>query len=114
MSAESNEPVDRTALGERIRRSWDELQAAVGPLDDGLLIAPGPEGWSAKDHLAHLVRWEEYLLAALEGRDIATALDLAGGQDRDEDAINAVLHERDAGRSAEEVRRLLADTHAGV
>jgi len=112
MSAESNATVDRTELDERIRRSWDELLQAVGALDDGLLTAPGPEEWSVKDHLAHVARWEEYLLAALEGRDPAAALGLPGGQD--EDAENAVLYARDAGLSAEEVRRLLADTHAAV
>lgn len=112
MSAESNATVDRTALDERIRRSWDELQEAVGALDDGLLTAPGPEGWSVKDHLAHVARWEEYLVAALEGRDPAAALGLTGGQDADVE--NAILHARDAGLSPEEVRRMLADMHAAV
>lgn len=106
--------MDRSALLERIERSWDALQDAVEDLDERQLTEPGPEGWSVKDHLAHLVRWEEYLLAALDGRSGLAALGLDDGQERDENAINAVLHLRDAGRPPAEVRRLLADTHDRV
>ncbi len=106
--------MNRTALEERIRRTWDDLQAAVGGLDDGQLTAPGRDGWSVKDHLAHIAHWEEYLLASLHGRDPLAALGLDVGRDPDEHAINAALRERDAGRAPAEVRRLLADTHASV
>jgi uncharacterized protein (TIGR03083 family) len=102
--------VDRAALDERIRRSWDELQAAVASLDDAQLAAPGAEGWSIKDHLAHLAHWEEYLLASLDGSDPLAALGLPA--DQADDTINAALQERDAGMRSAEVRSLLADTHA--
>lgn len=111
MTTEAN---GRDALLERIGRSWDDLQRAVGVLDEGRLTAPGPDGWSVKDHLAHLARWEQYLLAALEGREPLAALGLDDGQERDEDAENAELHRRDAGLTTAEVRRLLADAHAAV
>jgi uncharacterized damage-inducible protein DinB len=105
---------DRSALMERIGRSWDELQRAVDDLDEGRLTVAGPEGWSVKDHLAHLARWEQYLLAVLEGREARAVLGLEDGQERDEDAENAALQRRDAGLTAAEARRLLADAHASV
>jgi hypothetical protein len=114
MTTEPNGTVEPTALDERIRRSWDELLAIVGGLDDRHLTALGPDGWSIKDHLVHVARWEEYLLASLEGRDPLAALGLEGSPARDADAINAALHPRDADRTPAEVRRLLADTHAAV
>jgi len=114
MTADSDANVDRTALDERIRRSWEELQAAVGSLDDGQLTAPGPDGWSVKDHLAHLAAWEGYLASAMDGRDGPEGLGLPADHDRNEEAINAALHARDAGRSADEVRRSMTDAHAAV
>lgn len=115
MSAEPNQPEGRGALIERIGRSWNELQREVGDLDDRRLSAPGPEGWSVKDHLAHLARWEQYLLAVLEGRpEPLAAFGLEAGQERDAETINAALQPRDSGLTPAEVRRLLADTHASV
>jgi uncharacterized damage-inducible protein DinB len=105
---------DRAALIEHVDRSWAELQRAVAGLDDQRLIAPGPEGWSIKDHLMHVVHWEVYLLAVLEGRDPMAALGLDPGRKWTEDSENAVLQERDAGLPLDEVRRQLDETHAAV
>ncbi len=105
---------ERAALLDSVQRSWDELRATVDALDERQVTVPGPDGWSAKDHLAHVTRWEEYLLALLDGREGRAELGLEDGQDSDTDAINDGLHRLDAGRSTDEVRRRLAETHARV
>ena len=104
----------RAELIDRVQRSWDELRAAVDGLDDRQLATAGPDGWSVKDHLVHVERWEAYLLAELEGRDGRPELGVAEGQEPDTDAINQGLQRRHAGTPAGEVRRQLADTHARV
>ena len=97
-------------LLERIGRSWDGLQGAVGGLDDERLAAPGPDGWSIKDHLAHVAAWEAYLLGVLDGADSRAALGIEAASDTDEE--NEIIRRRYAAMPAAEVRRLLADTHA--
>jgi uncharacterized damage-inducible protein DinB len=112
MTNEQDTAAVRTELIGRVQRSWDELQAAVAGLDDHRLSALGPEGWSAKDHLAHLARWEEYMLAVLDGRDGRAELEVDTDERRETDAINAALQKSDAGLPAAEVRSRLAETHA--
>ena len=111
MTTEPDMPDARTALLDRVDRSFDDLRAIVDSLDDERLSAPGPEGWSVKDHLAHLVRWDDYLLAVLDGRDGRAELGLAAGEERDTDDINGALHQADAAEPAAEVRRRLVETH---
>jgi hypothetical protein len=104
----------RTELIDRVQRSWDELRATVDGLDDRQLAAAGPDGWSVKDHLVHLERWEAYLLAELEGRDGRRELGIPEGEEPGEDDINDALRRRHAGTTAEQARRQMEDTHARV
>lgn len=97
-------------LLERIGRSWDGLRGTIGGLEDERLAAPGPDGWSIKDHLAHIAAWEEYLLAVLDGTDPAAALGVEAATDTD--GANEIIRRRYAPMPAAEVRRLLGDAHA--
>jgi len=103
----------RAELIDRVQRAWDELHAAVAELDDRQLGAAGPDGWSVKDHLVHLERWEAYVLAELGGRDGRPELGLAeGAESPGTDAINDAIQRRHADTPVAEVRRQLSDTHA--
>jgi len=104
----------RPDLPDRVAHSWDELHEVVAALDDPQLAAPGPDGWSVKDHLVHLARWEEYLLARLDGRDGIAEWGLDPSREWDADSVNAVLQPRDAGVSPAAARARLAGTHARV
>ena len=42
---------------ESIEREWNALQAVFSELDIDQMTAPGAEGWSVKDELAHLAAW---------------------------------------------------------
>ena len=103
----------RAALLDDVARSWDDLLDAVDGLDERQLLAPGPEGWSIKDHLAHLSSWERYLLVRLDGREPAAAMGLDGWP-ATVDAVNAELQALNGGSSLAEVRRRLDETHAEV
>ena len=108
-------PNDKAEALERIERARAALEQAISALDEAQLLAPGPhEGWSIKDHLAHLATWEAGLAALLRKQHRYAAM---GVEDVDEetalssnaDALNAVIYARTKGRSLAEVRDALRD-----
>lgn len=79
-----------------------DLVAAFDGLDEATLTRPGPEGWSVKDHLAHVTRWERVAqVVYLEGRTFAEAAGMdeatsrATEHMRAESGLNDWLHEHD-------------------
>lgn len=104
----------KEALVRRLRESRAKLEETVGRLSDARMARPGPDGWSAKDHLAHVAIWEESLLALLEGRDREAAMGLEPTPTWDLDAANAAIYERHRGLSLSTVRDLSQETHARV
>lgn len=96
---------------EGVERAWASLGGAVEDLDDDLLLVTGPEGWSVKDHMAHVAAWQLSLAALLDRRDRHRALGVAGTGPTDFDAKNAILHRRLAGLVPDEVRALLRGSH---
>jgi hypothetical protein len=100
---------------EQITASQSQISAMLEGLGDAALLRPiRPDGWSARDIVAHLAGWYELAAARL-------ALIVRGEQERvapiDEaevDGINAALHARDAGRSVDEVREQYASAGARV
>jgi hypothetical protein len=103
-------PRDKAELLERIHHSWLALEQTVGQIDDLGMIRPGPDGWSVKDHLAHISAWDEGTAAALQGKPRYPAL----GVDEETylrgwDAINAVIYEINRDRPLVDV---LADWQA--
>jgi uncharacterized protein (TIGR03083 family) len=100
------------ALRQQIRESRAKLEAAVAALSPTQLAAPGPDGWSPKDHLAHVAAWEESLIATLEGHDRRPALGLAPSVPWDIDAINADIFRRYQDRPPAEVLASFRETHA--
>ena len=74
------------------------------------------QGWSVKDHLAHLMVWEQSLLALLEGRsrELAMGLDVTDTAGHDLEAINAEIQQRFQRRSLEQIREELRQSHTQV
>jgi hypothetical protein len=102
---------------ERVQREWATLQDTLAGLNEQQLTAPGPEGWSIKDHLAHLSTWEKVLLTILGGKPQHVAFDLdADAYDRIDsvDQLNAIVYERHKGRSLDEVLAESARVHADM
>jgi hypothetical protein len=91
-------PQTKADLIGRIAQARAALDLLIAPLSDEELVAPGPDdGWSVKDHLAHLAAWERGIVALLQRRPRYEAM----GLDRETylgartaDDVNAVLYER--------------------
>jgi hypothetical protein len=98
----NNLPEDKTMLMAHIRRERAALEQAMTGLSEMELIRPGPEGWSIKDHLAHLVTWEQILIVHhLQGRSFAEAAQMdeatsaATADMTAEGGLNDYFYERD-------------------
>jgi hypothetical protein len=108
MSDETERRYSKAELIERMAAVRSMVEAAIAGKDEAILTRPGADGWSAKDHLAHLTSWQESLMALLEGRSRAEALGVdeqtykVGGLDE----TNACLHER---AKDQPLDRVLAD-----
>ena len=50
---------DRDALLRHYRQMREELHSAIDGLSDELMIEPSLDGWSVKDHLAHVALWDD-------------------------------------------------------
>jgi uncharacterized damage-inducible protein DinB len=82
---------------ERMALARQEVEAAIAGQSEAVLTRPGPDGWSVKDHLAHLSVWQRSLIALLEGGSRPAALGIDRVSQEEESGfaeINAVLHER--------------------
>lgn len=54
---------DRDALLKHYEQMREELLSAIHGLSDGLMTEPSLDGWSVKDHLAHLALWDDIVPA---------------------------------------------------
>jgi uncharacterized damage-inducible protein DinB len=74
---------------------WDSVHTAIAQLSDAQLTgARSADGWSVKDHLAHLMVWERSTLAIVLGqpRHQALGIDEATYANGDYDRTNALIH----------------------
>jgi hypothetical protein len=98
-------PRNQAELVERIQRSWAVLEQTFGRLSEAQMIAIGPDGWSIKDHLAHVATWEESLTAILQSRPrhLALGVDERTYLEAGEDELNASIYEYNKQRPLAEV-----------
>lgn len=96
MTQEPDLPRTKAGLIERMATARAALEAHLRALTAEQMTTPGPDGWSVKDHLAHLTAWEQTLPPLLRGESRAAALGVSEQVFRsgDEDAINAAIYER--------------------
>jgi len=114
---QSNLPQSKAELMARIEEDWSGLMALLGRLSEAQLEAPLEEGWSVKDHLAHLATWERHLLLGhLQGRPVTESLgvDEATAAQFDIEAVNEQIYRRNQPRPLAEVLAELQETHAQV
>lgn len=106
-------PATKSELLERMGRSRAALEALIESVPDAMLTVPGPDGWSIKDHLAHLATWEAGIVALLDRqpRYQAMGLEAAWVRGRDFTAINAAIDERNKQFSLADVRSMLTQVH---
>jgi uncharacterized damage-inducible protein DinB len=94
---------EREALLKHYERSRDRLLAAIEGLSEELLDEPSLDGWSVKDHLAHLALWDDVRASEVAriSAGHASAWRMTGQQD---EAYNAIGHTLRRALSVEQVR----------
>jgi hypothetical protein len=100
-------------LIEGINGAWSTLEGAIASSSEEALTTPGGDGWSVKDHLAHIESWERYLLAVLERRSPSAAIgiDLATVRSTADDPLNALIIEPTKAHPLSQVLADLRRTH---
>ncbi len=98
---------DRDSLLQHYRQMREELLSAIEGLSDELMTEPSLDGWSVKDHLAHIALWDD--IRASEVVRISaghnSAWRMSHGQD---EAFNAMAHDMRVALPLEQVRWELA------
>jgi uncharacterized damage-inducible protein DinB len=98
----------------RIEASWNDLLERVMKLGPGGLMLAAPDGWTVKDHLAHVATWEHSLIGLIEGRDRLPAMGVHEPLGEDTDAINAAIQKLHAGETPEQALKYFRDSHASL
>jgi uncharacterized damage-inducible protein DinB len=82
-------PEDRDALLQHYRQMRDDLLDAIEGLDEAQMTERTLDGWSVKDHLAHLALWDE--VRASEVERISAGHESAWRMDGEQDATYSGL-----------------------
>lgn len=99
----------------RFDETWLRLTELVGRIDARVFVEPAGDGWSPKDHVAHMTAWEEFLLALLEKRDRYSSMGAGDLRDMETtDEINDAVFRSRRNLTAEDVLGAWARTHAKV
>ncbi|MHB8613873.1 MAG: ClbS/DfsB family four-helix bundle protein [Candidatus Dormibacteraceae bacterium] len=111
-SAQGGRPLN--AELRRIELSWTELADLVNQIQDaGDLTRVGADGWTVKDHIAHVGAWERSLLALIRREDRAAAVGLPEPPEGT-DAINEEIRRLHAKDTPDEAVAYFRDSHAQV
>jgi hypothetical protein len=95
----------------RIEASWNQLVELVNQVKDADgLTRVGADGWTVKDHIAHVAAWEHSLLALVEGRDRPSAMGLTAELE-ELDAVNEAVRRLHEGDTPEEALGYFRDSH---
>jgi hypothetical protein len=101
---------DRDELIAHYHAMRQDLMEAIDGLSDDALTEPSLDGWSVKDHLAHLSFWND--MRASEVERISAGHDsvwrMTGEQD---EVLNDLTHDLRTGLSLTQVRWELETTH---
>ena len=95
-------------------RSWKALNAALERLsEDQMTTLTDAQGWTVKDHLAHLAAWENSVIFFLQHqpRHLGLGVDESTYQDAGFNAINHAIYQHHQALSLAEALALLRSTH---
>lgn len=97
---------------EPIETSWAELADLVDQISAASgLTTVGADGWTVKDHVAHVGAWERSLLALIVGQSRAAAMGVSETAEGT-DAINEEIRKLHAKDTPEEALAYFRDSHA--
>ena len=103
---------ERGSLLEHYRRMRAETLAAIEGLSDELMSEPSLDGWSVKDHLAHVALWDEIRASEVEriSAGHASAWRMSAEQEQ-ENVYSGLGHALRRDLSVAQVKWELAATH---
>ncbi|MEJ2748760.1 MAG: ClbS/DfsB family four-helix bundle protein [Anaerolineae bacterium] len=104
----------KAALLAEIERAWTTLTTAIDHLtEDQLTIPQDAQGWTAKDHLIHLIAWERSVIFPLRGQTRYEGLGVTASVYFNDnfDEINDVIYQQHKHLSLVDTLAQLHDTH---
>jgi hypothetical protein len=103
----------RDELMEHYRMMRRELLAAIDGLDDAQLVEPSIDGWSVKDHLAHIAFWDH--VRAQEVERISAGYDSTWKVSPEHEAVvSPIFYEMHRNVSLEQARWELGRSHQAL
>lgn len=95
-------PEDRDSLLQHYRLMRSELVSAIAGLTEAQLTEPTIDGWSVKDHLAHIALWDD--LRASEVTRISAGFDSAWRMEGNDEVLSGLAYELRRGLSLTQAR----------
>jgi len=95
---------DRDVLLRHYREMRDGLLSAIEGLSDEQMVEASLDGWSVKDHLAHLALWDDIRASEVARISAGYAPAWKPMADAQNEAFNAMVHEHRLGLTLEQVR----------
>ena len=96
---------------ERIDAAWKQLSELVEKLGPGGLMAKAGDGWTVKDHLAHIGAWEHSLIGLIEGQDRLAAMGLDEPLEENTDVVNDAVFKLHQHETAAQAMEYFRDSH---
>jgi hypothetical protein len=106
--------MNTTDVLQQIDDGWRRLTELVEGIAPATFVQLGKDGWSPKDHVAHVSAWEEFLLAILRHRDRHTSMGVSDVRDKETDEINDAIFQARRHLAPDAVRTSLVETHRQV
>jgi len=110
-------PTTKSEFQEHLQEAWAQLQGTLDSLtEEQMTERTDRAGWTVKDHLAHLIPWENGMIALLkhEPRYPAMGLDADTVLEEDEGELNETLRAPYRSASLSDVRDRLRETHEAL
>ena len=108
-------PASNAEFQEQLQDAWSQLQQTLDALtEDQMTERIDAAGWTVKDHLAHLIPWEEGMIALLKHEPRYQAMGVDVAQHEDEDELNETLRAPYRSASLSDVRHRLRETHEAL
>lgn len=105
-------PASKAEFQDQLREAWTELQQTLDSLSEEQMTERKDDvGWTVKDHLAHLIPWEQGMIALLKKEPRYAAMGVDVAQHDDEEDLNEILRAPYRSASLADVRGGLRETH---
>jgi len=99
-----------------VAAAWNRLLPFLDGLTEEQARMADDQGWTARDHVAHIAVWENSVAILFRGRPRHEALGISPSfyAEAPFDQINEVIQARLASLSFDEAKALLAGVHSGL